>query len=288
MFFFFFFGPVWPWGWVNSWPCHKGQARTCQLVAISMFESGPYGRDPKCSTRGLGENHKVWNISFLHDKIRTFQTLFFPTCSSQVRIGPLPLQTFLCFFFSLCFFLAQFGPPLNMPIGTNRHVRPRANTGWSKEKKKKKRKKKEDKLAFSFRQREKLKPGFKPCSSQWAPLEYTDLDLILVETTTYFPLNVFLIFCEYLSCIPPTGSLPVHRNRRLFGEEPQLIPRPLFLLFVNQDQNMYYFDRMYQCMYWNICWFSSTHTLISKRWALPLFGIKTKAGAHDGDPCYTG
>ena len=48
------------------------------------------------------------------------------------------------------------------------------------EAKKKKRKKKEDKLAVSFRQREKLKRGFKPCSSQWAPSQYTDLDLILV------------------------------------------------------------------------------------------------------------
>ena len=71
-----------------------------------------------------------------------------------------------------------------------------------KKKWKKNEKKKEDKLAFSFRQREKFKPGFKPCSSQWAPSEYTDLDLTLVETTTYFPLNVFLIFCQYLSCIP--------------------------------------------------------------------------------------
>ena len=123
-------------------------------------------------------------------------------------------------------------------------------------------KKKKNKLAFSLRQRKKLKPGLKPCFSQWAPLEYTELDTILVETTTYFPLNVFLIFCQYVILYPPTGSLPVHRNRRLFGEEPQLLPRPLFLLFVNQDQNMYYFDRMYQCMYWKICWFSSTHTLM--------------------------
>ena len=49
-----------------------------------------------------------------------------------------------------------------------------------KKKRKKKKRKKEDKLAFSLRQREKFKPGFKPCSSQWAPSEYTDLDLILV------------------------------------------------------------------------------------------------------------
>ena len=102
------------------------------------------------------------------------------------------------------------------------------------------------------------------------------------------PPQCFSHFLSIFILYPPTGSLPVHRNRRLFGEEPQLIPCPLFLLFVNQDQNMYYFDRMYQCMYWNICRFSSTHTLISKRWALPPFGIKTKVGAHDGDPYYTG
>ena len=96
-----------------------------------------------------------------------------------------------------------------MPSGTNGHFGQRAKKGWRKKKKKekkgkkkKRKKKKRDKVAFSFRQREKLKPGFKPCSSQWAALEYTDLDLILVETTTYFPLNVFLIFCQYLSCTP--------------------------------------------------------------------------------------
>ena len=90
------------------------------------------------------------------------------------------------------------------------------------------------------------------------------------------PPQCFSHFLWIFILYPPTGSLPVHRNRRLFGEEPQLIPCPLFLLFVNQDQNMYYFDRMYQCMYWKICQFSSTPTLISKRWALPLFGIKKK------------
>ena len=148
-FLFFFFGPVWPWGWVHFGPCHKGQVQTCRLVAIGMFESGPYGRDPTCSTRGLGGNHKVWNISFLHDKIWTFQTLFFPTCSSQVRIGPLPLQAFLCFFF-LVFFLAQFGPLLNMPIGTNRHVRPGANLAWSTKKKTRKEKKRKKNNLFLY------------------------------------------------------------------------------------------------------------------------------------------
>ena len=142
-FYFIFLAPNGPVG-VQICPCYKTQVWTCRLVAIGMFESGPYGRDPKCSTRGLGGNHKVWNISFLHDKIRTFQTLFFPTCSSQVRIGPLPLQAFLCFFF-LLFFLAQFGPPLNMPIGTNRHVWPGANLGWTTEKKKKEKEKRKGK-----------------------------------------------------------------------------------------------------------------------------------------------
>ena len=100
------------------------------------------------------------------------------------------------------------------------------------------------------------------------------------------PPQCFSHFLSIFILYPPTGSLPVHRIRRLLGEEPKLIPRPLFLLFVNQDQNMYYSDRMYQCMYWKICRFSSTHTLISKRWPLTLFEIQTKAGAHDGDPCY--
>ena len=107
-----------------------------------------------------------------------------------------------------------------------------------------------------------------------------DHNLLPPQCFSHF-LSIFILY-------PPTGSLPVHRNRRLFGEEPQLIPHPLFLLFVNQDQNMNHFDRMYQCMYWKICWFSSTHTLIGKRWALPLFRINTKAGAHDEAPCYTG
>ena len=90
----------------QHWP-RLPPGQTCWLLAIGMFESGPYGRDLKCTPRGLVGNHKDWIMSFHHDKISTSQTLIFPTCSSRVCIGPLPLQAFLCFF--PCFFLAQFG-----------------------------------------------------------------------------------------------------------------------------------------------------------------------------------
>ena len=119
---------------------------TCQLLPIGMFEPGPYGRDPKCTTRGLGGNHKVWILSFHHDKIRTLQTLFFPTCSSQVRIGPLPLQAFLCFFF-LVFFFGSVWPPVEH---TNWYQSARSTWGQpGLNHKKKKKKKKKTHLFFS-------------------------------------------------------------------------------------------------------------------------------------------
>ena len=187
-----------------------------------------------------------WESQGLDYVISSWQDLnipnfVFPNVLLTSTYWPSAITSLSFVLFFLAFFLAQFGPPLNMPIGTNRHVWPRANTGWTRkknEKKKKKKKKKmkkekkrnkkgtrkekkkEDKLAFSFRQRKKLKPGFKPCFSQWAPLEYTELETILVETTTYFPLNVFLIFCQYVILYPPTGSLPVHRNRGYLVKSP--------------------------------------------------------------------
>ena len=149
--------------------------------------------------------------------------------------------TSFSFFFFLVFFLAQYWPSCwtcqLVPIGMF-DLGPTQAEAKKKKKVKKKEKKensKEEKLPFSFRQRKKLKPGFKPCFSQWAlPLEYTELDTILVETTTYFPLNVFLIFCQYLSCIPQGCILsPVHSKQRvIWCQEPQLIPCPLFLLFI--------------------------------------------------------
>ena len=57
-------------------------------------------------------------MSFHHEKIQTFHTLFFPMCSLRVPIGPLPFQAFFTFFF-----YPSLAPPSNMPIGTNRHVR---------------------------------------------------------------------------------------------------------------------------------------------------------------------
>ena len=62
------------------------------------------------------------------------------------------------------------------------------------------------------------------------------------------PPQCFSHFLSIFILYPPTGSLPVHRNRRLFGEEPQLIPHPLFLLFFNQDQNM---NPLIECT--NVC-----------------------------------
>ena len=44
LFFIYFLALMGPVG-VQICPCHKGQVRTCRLVAIGMFESGPYGRD---------------------------------------------------------------------------------------------------------------------------------------------------------------------------------------------------------------------------------------------------
>ena len=71
-----------------------------------------------------------------------------------------------------------------------------------KRRKKKKRKKKKTNFLFLLDKGKSWMQDSNPCFSQWAPLEYTELDTILVETTTYFPLNVFLIFCQYVSCIP--------------------------------------------------------------------------------------
>ena len=67
-FFFFFCTFTMPRGLRQHWP-RLAPGQTCRLLAIGMFESGPYGRDPKCTPRGLVGNHKVWIMSFHHDKI---------------------------------------------------------------------------------------------------------------------------------------------------------------------------------------------------------------------------
>ena len=60
-FFFFFF-------FIFFWPC-LALGQTCRLLAIGMFESGPYSRDPKCTPGGLVGNYKVCIMSFHHDKL---------------------------------------------------------------------------------------------------------------------------------------------------------------------------------------------------------------------------
>ena len=163
----------------------------------------------------LGGSVEITRFGFCHFIMTRFE--HYKLCFSQQ--APHKYVLALCHyklffvFFSLFFFWLSLAPRWTcwlVPIGmfdlgpTQAEAKKKKKKKKKKEKKRKKKKKKkeEDKLPFSFRQRKKLKPGFKPCFSQWAPLEYTELDTILVETTTYFPLNVFLIFCQYLSCIP--------------------------------------------------------------------------------------
>lgn len=59
----------------------------------------------------------------------------------------------------------------------------------------------------------KSKPGFKTCVPQWAPLQYTDTEAILVDTNTYFLPQCFSHLLSTCLLNHPMGFLQVHRNR---------------------------------------------------------------------------
>ena len=120
------------------------------------------------------------------------------------KYWPSAITSFPLFFFLVFFFFGSVWPPVEHAYWYQLAC---LTKGQHRLKQRKKEKKKEDKLAFSFRQRKKLKPGFKPCFSQWAPLEYTKLDTIFSRDHNLLPpqcfshfLSIFTIFWKSHKC----------------------------------------------------------------------------------------
>ena len=127
-FFFFFLAPFGPVGEYIFGPAIRARFKhaDCYQSACSSLALMAGIRSVL-----LGGSVEITRFGFCHFIMTRFE--HYKLCFSQQ--APHKYVLALCHyklpfvFFSLFFFLAQFGPPLNMPIGTNRHVRPRANTG---------------------------------------------------------------------------------------------------------------------------------------------------------------
>ena len=134
-FFFVFFLPCLTLGW------------TCRSLAIGMFESGPYSRDPQCTPGGV-----VWKLQSLDYVIPPWQALnipnfVFPNVLLTSRYWPTAITSLFSCLFPCFFFWLSLAPPWTcqlVPIGTfdlgSTWAEPQKKKGKKKEQKKEQKK----------------------------------------------------------------------------------------------------------------------------------------------------